>query len=124
MKKISLRQSFHYAFEGIVKAVKDERNFKIHLCAAIIALGLATFLKASQAEFMLLLISITMVLTAELINTAIERAVDLYCGDKFNRLAKIAKDTAAGAVMLTAINALAVGYIVFFDKIAVLIDKV
>ena len=114
MKNHSLLESFICAFLGIAKTIKKERNFKIQICAAICALGIAIFLKVSAIEFISILISISMVLTAELINTAIEATVDLFTGDKYHQLAKAAKDAAAGAVLITSVNAVAVGGAVFF----------
>ena len=118
MKKQSLPKSFKCAFTGVTETIKSERSFKIQICAAICALGLSIFLKISVMEFIYVLISITMVLTAELINTAIEAAVDLYAGDRIHPLAKAAKDAAAGAVLITSINAVAVGAAVFLRRLA------
>ena len=117
MKNNNLPDSFKYAFAGIANTLKKERNFKIHVCAAICALGLSIFLKISAVEFVCILISIAMVLAAELINTAIEAVVDLCVGDKLHSLAKAAKDAAAGAVLITAINAAAVGAAVFLKRL-------
>jgi len=121
MKNENIRKSFICAFSGIVETIKNERNFKIHILAAICALGLAIFLKISVIEFICLLFSITMVLSAELLNTAIEAAVDMFTGGRFNPLAKAAKDAAAGAVLITSLNAVAVGVAVFFKKLIDLI---
>ena len=117
MKKHSLPDSFKYAFSGIAETIKNERSFKIHVCAAILALGLSIFLRISAIEFICILISITMVLSAEIINTAIESVVDLFAGEQFHPLAKAAKDAAAGAVLLTSVNAVAVGIAVFLRRL-------
>ncbi|MDR2650221.1 MAG: diacylglycerol kinase family protein [Clostridiales bacterium] len=117
MKSPNLPQSFKFAFSGVMETLKNERNFKLHVCAAICALGLAIFLKISVIEFICLLISIALVLSAELINTAIESVVDLFAGEQINALAKAAKDAAAGAVLITALNAAAVGAAVFLKRL-------
>ena len=121
MKNHSLRSSFKCAFSGVAETIKNERSFKIHVCAAILALGLSVFLKISAVEFICILISITMVLSAELINTALESAVDLFAGERFYPLAKAAKDATAGAVLITSINAVAVGIAVFLRRLIVLL---
>ena len=117
MKNQNLAESFKYAFSGIFETLKKERNFKIHACAAICALGLSIFLKISVVEFVCILISIAMVLSAELINTAVESAVDLLMGEKRHPLAKAAKDAAAGAVLISSINAAAVGAAIFLKRL-------
>ncbi|MDR1559704.1 MAG: diacylglycerol kinase family protein [Clostridiales bacterium] len=117
MKNPNLPRSFKYALSGIVETLKNERNFKIHLYAAVCALGLAIWLKISVIEFICVSISIAMVLSAELINTAIESVVDLFAGEEIHPLAKAAKDAAAGAVLITAVNAAAVGAAVFLKRL-------
>ena len=117
MKKHSLPDSFKCAFSGVLETLKNERSFKIHVVAAICAIGLSIFLKISAVEFIGILISIAMVLSAELVNTAIESAVDLIAGENFYPLGKAAKDAAAGAVLITSINAAAVGVAVFFIRL-------
>ena len=117
MKNRSLPESFKCAFSGVADTIKNESNFKMHVCAAILALGLSIFLKISVIEFICILISITMVLSSEIINTAIESVVDLFAGEQFHPLAKAAKDAAAGAVLITSINAAAVGIAVFLKRL-------
>ena len=114
MKK--MLESFNHAINGIVDAARTQRNMKIHLVAAVLALGACFFLDISKVEFLALAITITMVITAEMINTAIEAVVDLNT-NFYHPLSKVAKNTAAGAVLITAINAVLVGYIVFWDKL-------
>jgi len=117
MKNNHLPDSFKYAFTGILETLKKERNFKIHVCVAVCALVLSILLKISVLEFVCILISIALVLSAELINTAIEAAVDLIVGERLHPLAKAAKDAAAGAVLITAINAVAVGAAIFLRRL-------
>ena len=90
---------------------------KIHIISAMAVLIACFFFDISKAEFLALAITITMVITAELVNTAVEAVVDLNT-NYYHPLAKVAKNTAAGAVLVTAINALLVGYIVFWDKLS------
>lgn len=114
MKK--LLDSFNYAINGIIYALRTQRNMRIHFGIALIVLLSTFFYDISKTDFIALAICITMVVVAELVNTAIESVIDLGT-NHYHPLAKIAKDTAAGAVFLTALNAVLVGYIVFGDKI-------
>lgn len=127
MKMRKLLESFNYAIDGVLETVRTQRNMKIHLFATLCILLACFFFDISKSEFLILAITITLVITAELINTAIEAAVDMST-NFYHPLAKIAKNAAAGGVLVTAINALIVGYIVFWDKLSdisyVMIDKV
>lgn len=111
-----LIKSFSYAIEGIVTALKRERNMRIHFTMAIFAIVLSFVLDISKGERTAVILSISTVIGAELINTSIEALVDLVTED-FKPLAKIAKDTAAGAVLVTAIGAFLVGIVVFLDPV-------
>lgn len=117
MEMRKLLESFNHAINGVIDAVRTQRNMKIHIVAAVLILTACFFFNISRVEFLILAITITMVIAAELINTAIEAAVDLSA-NYYHPLAKIAKNTAAGAVLVTAINALIVGYFIFGDKIS------
>lgn len=110
-------ESFNHAINGVVDAVRTQRNMKIHIVAAIFVLIACFFFNISKAEFLALIITITMVISAELVNTAVEAAVDLNT-NYYHPLAKVAKNTAAGAVLVTAINAILVGYFIFWDKLS------
>ncbi|MEG1287029.1 MAG: diacylglycerol kinase [Clostridium sp.] len=127
MKIRKMLESFNYAIDGIIETVRTQRNMKIHLLATLCILLACFFFDISKSEFLILAITITLVITAELINTAIESAVDMST-NFYHPLAKVAKNAAAGGVLVTAINALIVGYIVFWDKLSnisyVMIDKV
>lgn len=115
-KKNPLYKSFGYAFEGIFTGIKKERNMKIH-CLAMAAVVLAGIVfRISIAEWCICLILFGMILSLELINTAIEAVVDLVTEEK-KPLAKLAKDTAAGAVLIAAIMAAGVGLLIFIPKI-------
>jgi diacylglycerol kinase (ATP) len=113
----SLFQSFNVAAEGIVHAVRTQRNLWIHFTIAVGVLVAAIGFGASKLELAVLLLAITFVLVAELVNTAIEAAVDV-ASTSFDPMAKLAKDIAAGAVLIAALNALAVGYLVFSGAVA------
>lgn len=104
-------QSFRYAYDGIVGALRRERQMRIHLAAAIVVILLASWLQVEVKEWLWLLAAITCVWVSELFNTAIERAVDLTTTD-IHPLAKTAKDSAAGAVLVAAIFAAIVGLII------------
>lgn len=117
MKSVKkLLDSFNYSIEGILYAVRTQRNMRIHMIAALAVLTICFFYDISKTELLIILLSVTMVITAELINTAIEASIDATT-NYYHPLAKIAKNVAAGAVLVTAINALAVGYIIFWNKL-------
>ena len=109
--------SVNNAFEGIVHALRTQRNLRIHFLAAIAVIVLAVIVSVSRIELIVLLISITFVLIAEMINTAVEGAIDVAT-TSFDPMAKLAKDVAAGAVLIATINAIAVGYLIFSTRIA------
>lgn len=117
MKNRNLSESFANAFRGIKQAYKTERNVRLDFFAAFIAITLAIILDFTRIEFALLIITIIMVIVTELLNTAVEYAVDLVCGDKFEDLAKYAKDIAAGAALVVAIGAVIMACILFIPKI-------
>ncbi|MDF2883497.1 MAG: dgkA pgpB [Clostridiaceae bacterium] len=116
MKVKKLLDSFNYAIEGIVYSVRTQRNMRIHMIAAILVLTACFFYDLNKMELLIITITITMVIAAELINTAIELAIDATT-NYYHPLAKLAKNAAAGAVLITAINAILVGYIIFWDKL-------
>ena len=105
------------AINGIMYATTTQRNIKIQLIIAVFVVIISLFFDLSRAEFLCFLFTIILILFAEMCNTAIETVVDLYV-DVYHPKAKIAKDVAAGGVVITAINALIVGYFLFFDKIS------
>ena len=93
-------------------AFKTQRNIRIHLSAAILAVMLSWLLEVSAGDFALVILAISLVLFAEMVNTAVEKTVDLFMST-YHPLAKIAKNVAAGAVLITAISAVVIGIIVF-----------
>lgn len=116
MKVKKIVDSFNYAIEGIIYAVRTQRNMRIHMIAALLVLTACFFYDLSKFEVLIIVITVTLVIMAELINTAIEAAVDVTA-NYYHPLAKIAKNTAAGAVFISALNAIVVGYIIFWDKL-------
>jgi diacylglycerol kinase (ATP) len=109
--------SFNYAFEGIIHVLRTQRNLRIHFVVAVAVLVAAVVVNVSKMELIALLLSITFVLIAEMLNSAIEGAIDATT-TSFDPNAKLAKDVAAGAVLIASVNALAVGYLVFSNKVA------
>jgi diacylglycerol kinase (ATP) len=109
--------SFNYAFEGIIHVLRTQRNMRIHFGVAFVVLVAALVVNVTKLELIALLISITFVLIAEMLNTGIEAAIDIAT-TSFDPMAKIAKDIAAGAVLIATANALVVGYLVFAGKVA------
>lgn len=107
--------SFKYAFEGIITTIKEERNMFIHFLIAIIVVITGIYVRLSLNEWFICLLLFALVFSLELINTAIENTVDLVATKK-NKKAKIAKDAAAGAVLIAAIFASIIGIIIFLPK--------
>lgn len=97
--------SFKYAWAGVRYAFKTQRNFKIHTAIATLAISLGLYLQISTVEISLVCLTCALVMVLELLNTAIESVVDLTVKQTYHELAKIAKDCAAGAVLISAIAA-------------------
>ena len=123
----SVIESFNFAIEGVIHVLRTQRNMRLHFAAAVVVIVVAVAVGVSKIELSVLLISIAFVLVAEMINTAIEGAIDAAT-TAFDPMAKLAKDIAAGAVLIAAVNAVAVGYLVFAgkaaDKTAEVLDRV
>lgn len=113
----SLRWSFTWAFAGIVYAVRTQRNMQMHIIAVAIVLVMGLALGLSHLEFVAVIAAISLVLVAEMFNTAIEAAIDAVITD-YHPLVKVAKDVAAGAVLIAAVNAVATAYLVFYPHIS------
>jgi diacylglycerol kinase (ATP) len=113
----TLLESFNFAVEGIIHVVRTQRNMRIHLLAAVVVLVAAIWIGVSKLELIALLLAISFVFIAEMINSALEQAIDVAT-TSFDPLAKLAKDVAAGAVLIATINAIAIGYLVFSGEIA------
>ncbi len=112
----NLLVSFKYAFEGIFSALKTERNLRIDILIMIGVLILGIILKISLVEWLICIILFALVISAEIINTVIEIVVDMITLEK-NPQAKLAKDLAAGAVLIIALSTIVVGTFIFLPKI-------
>jgi diacylglycerol kinase len=107
-----LPQSFKYAFGGIAHVLRTERNMQIHIVAAIIAIGLAIYLDLPTTEFAIIILAVALVLAAEIFNTVIEDFLDIIHPTHHEAVRRI-KDALAGAVLLAAMAALAIGLLIF-----------
>ena len=113
-------KSFKYAFSGINYVIKTSRNFKIQLIFAFISLISGFLLQISISNYVILIATIMSVLILEILNTSIESIVDLVVKKEFSNLAKISKDTSAGAVLLASINSVIIAVYIFVPKIKLL----
>lgn len=111
-----LSQGFRTAFSGLKTAFFSERNLQIHVFIGFIVIILAFIFHVSYIEKLVLLIVIGIVIALELVNTAIERTVDMMTGQK-HPLAKLAKDTSAAAVLFFAIIAVMIGLAIFIHSL-------
>ncbi|MBP3039671.1 diacylglycerol kinase family protein [Bacillaceae bacterium Marseille-Q3522] len=116
MRRSKFIYSFSYALQGIFHAVQKERNMKIHLLAAGIVIILGLILSLSPLEWLFIAVAIAGVFSLEMVNTALERVVDIVT-EEFHPLAKQAKDLAAGAVLIYALLAVIIGLVVFLPKL-------
>ena len=112
MKTRNWLESFRHAINGILATARRERNFRIHIFFAFLAVGACILFRVEFVHFVMVGFSIFFVLAMELVNTAVEALVDMYCRGKPHPLAKLAKDAAAGAVLLAAVQAVIVGILV------------
>jgi diacylglycerol kinase (ATP) len=113
----SIVESFNFAFDGIIHVLRTQRNMRIHFGVAIAVLVAALATGVERLELIVLLLAIAFVLITEMVNTAVEGAVDVAT-TSFDPMAKLAKDIAAGAVLIASSVAVAVGYLVFSDRVA------
>ena len=120
LKTKKLINSFKYAFTGIKTSFKTEQNMKVHILIMLLVILAGIILKIDALDWIILIIMISLVISAELFNTTIETVVDMITKEK-NEKAKIAKDVAAGAVLVLAIGSVIIGLIIFIPKILNLI---
>lgn len=111
-----LIDSFNYAVQGIIYTLKTQRNMRIHFFVMTLILILSLFFNFSKLELLSLFFAISLVIIAEMVNTAVEKTIDMFTSE-FHPLAKIAKNVAAGAVLVAALNSIMVGYLLFFDRV-------
>ncbi|WP_231516800.1 diacylglycerol kinase [Planktothrix paucivesiculata] len=116
--------SFKYAWTGISYAFRTQRNFRIHTIIGTLAIGLGLFLQLTRVEIAIIGLTIGAVITMELLNTAIESVVDLTVGQSYHDLAKISKDCAAAAVLISALVALFVAVILLFPPLFIWIQVI
>jgi len=117
----TLVESFYHAFHGIYVGLKEERNLRIHLCAAVTATAIGVWLKLDMTSWLALALSMGLVITAEFLNTALEHLVDLSARGQYHRSARYAKDTAAAAVLVASLVAAIVGLFIFIPRLASLV---
>lgn len=115
-----LIRSFGFAFKGLQYATASQLNFRIHLVACIVVIGLGFALQISVDEWQWIMLSITLVLVTELLNTAIETLTDLV-SPTYNIKAGHVKDVSAGAVVVAAVFAFITGLIIFIPKLLLLL---
>jgi len=113
---------FGYAFNGLWYAIRTQRNVRVHVLIALLAIVLGIVLRISAVEFALIFVAITAVFIAEMFNTVFELCVDL-ASPEYHPLAKIAKDVAAGAVLLNAMLSVVIGLFVFGPHLLALIGR-
>ena len=112
MKNHTFRESFRHAFDGIKNLIKEERNMRIHMAMTVLVIACSVIFNLTRCEKAIVITLCFAVICAELINTAIENAVNLSTA-VFNMYAKQAKDAAAGAVLIISIGAAIAGLIIF-----------
>ena len=112
-----LPTSFFYAAKGLRYAFSTQRNFRIHVGFAFVAFALGFFLGLNKSDLAIMALTATSVLIVELLNTAIESVVDLAIGKRFHPLAQIAKDCAAGAVLVASISSLLIAVLLLFPPL-------
>ena len=112
MKLRKWLRSFRFAYEGILYTLRSQKNMKFHFAASFLVFLLALYFELAKTELLFVLLAVTLILVTELINTAIEKTVDLAMPEQ-HPLAKIAKDVAAAAVLVASVFACIVGFIIF-----------
>lgn len=123
MKNRRLKDSFRNAFRGIFQAFKTESNIKLHCLSALLAFFLGMLLNFNQIEWIFVVLTVTLVFTTEILNTAVEYAIDMVCGNTYHEIAKYAKDIAAGATLIAAFGAVGVSLLLYLPKILVLLKQ-
>ena len=112
-KKQSLSSTFRNARKGMRLTIKSERNLRIHLFVSVFVLAFAYCLNFSIIKFCILLLTIASVISAEMFNSAIEFSLDAIFHNRYSRMVGMAKDIAAGAVMVVTISAIMIGVLLF-----------
>lgn len=118
----SLLVSFKYAWAGVSYAFQTQRNFRVHVFVGTFAIGLGLFLHLDAVEMAIVGLTIGAVLAMELLNTALESVVDLTVKQSYHELAKIAKDCAAAAVLVSSLAAICVAGSLLLPKLWLLME--
>ncbi len=113
----SFKYSLMYALNGVRLAFRSQRNFRKHLVIAFLTLAIAYFLKISIIEYCIIIFANSFVLVVEMINSVVEFVIDAYYKNKWAKLAKLAKDIGAGAVLVSACTSALVSFLIFGKKI-------
>jgi len=115
-RKYTIKESFQFAFDGFRYAIQTQRNLRIQLVFAVVVITLSTFLPMVFIEWAILFLLISLVIVAEILNTAIEKTIDLIVTE-YNPLAKTVKDLSAAAVLFIAFTAIVVGLFIYLPKL-------
>jgi diacylglycerol kinase (ATP) len=116
MERHKLVESFNCAIEGIIYVLRTQRNMRIHFAAGAAVIVAALVFSIPRVDFLLICVAIFFVLFAEMVNTAAELTIDLI-SETYHPLARLVKDIGAGAVMLSSINSIVIGYLVFMRQL-------
>lgn len=120
VERAGLASSFACAGKGFAHAMRTQRNMRIHACFAVVAVGLGALFRIPVEEWLVIAVFVALVISLELVNTALEAVVDL-ASPHYHSLARIAKDCAAGAVLVSALIAFIVGVVLFAPRILAVI---
>ncbi|MBK9142353.1 MAG: diacylglycerol kinase family protein [Candidatus Melainabacteria bacterium] len=113
----SLFESFYHAFHGVYVGLKSQRNLKIHFLACVVVVILGTALKIEPYSWLALIVVMGLVISMEYINTALEHLVDISADGQYRYAARCAKDTAAAAVLVASLTAVATGAVIFLPRL-------
>lgn len=111
---LSFFKSFKYALRGFLFCLRNERNMRIHCVAAVYVLLFSFFYELSRMQYCILLLTLALVMGMEMVNTSVEEVINLVA-PHYDQMARIAKDVAAGAVLVCALAAVGVGVALFWD---------
>ncbi len=113
----SFQKSVMYALNGVRLAFRSQRNFRKHILIALLTFSIAFFLRVDLIEFCMIIFANMFVLVVEMLNSVIEFVIDAYYKNKWAKLAKLSKDIAAGAVLLSAVSSAVILFLIFANKI-------
>ena len=113
----SFQKSVMYALNGVRLAFRSQRNFRKHLVIALLTFAIAYFLKVNLIEFCIILFANTLVLICEMFNSVVEFVIDAYYKNKWAKLAKLANDIGAGAVLISACSSALISLLIYGSKI-------